>query len=282
MNARILLFSLLFVCYQEQVFGTTTPGRLITLGTAITETVDALGAGASIVATDVTSEYPTYVKKLPKISRNRSISVEGLMQYKPNLILAPEGDISAAVLNQLKKAGLKVVIIKQDFSVKGAERFIMDIANALTIKEKGETLVQQTKKKLVAALQQVNANKKTKLKVLFIYARGAGSMTVAGRESNMDAIIGLSGGRNAVQEFTQFKPYSTEAMIKANPDVILLFDFGVSSLGGTEAILKMPGVKLTNAGKNKRIVSVDGNLMINFAARLPEAILDLFAKLYPA
>lgn len=282
MNARIFLLSLLFFCYREPAYGFTTPTRIITLGTAITETVDALGAGAHIVATDVTSEYPAYVKKLPKISRNRSISVEGLMQFKPNLILAPEGDISAAVLHQLKKAGLKVVIISQEFSVKGAERFIMDIANAIIAKEKGETLVQETKKKLVHVQQQVNAAKKTKLKVLFIYARGAGNMTVAGRESNMDAIINLSGGRNAVQEFTQFKPYSTEAMVKANPDVILLFDFGISSLGGTDAILKMPGVKLTNAGKNKRIVSVDGNLMVNFAARLPEAIHDLFSKLYPA
>ena len=37
---------------------------------------------------------------------------------------------------------------------------------------------------------------------------------------------------------------------------------------------------LTNAGKNKRIVTVDGPLMINFAARLPEAMKDLYEKLY--
>ena len=32
-------------------------------------------------------------------------------------------------------------------------------------------------------------------------------MMVAGKGSNMDAIIQLAGGCNAVQEFTQFKPY---------------------------------------------------------------------------
>ena len=57
-----------------------------------------------------------------------------------------------------------------------------------------------------------------------------------------------------------------------NPDVILMFDFGLSSLGGTEAVLKMPGVAQTNAGKNKRIVQMDGELLINFSVRLDQAI----------
>lgn len=256
------------------------PQRIITLGTALTETTDALGLGSYIVATDVTSEYPVYIKRLPKVSRNRSLSVEGLMQFQPDLVLAPDGDISPPVLTQLKKIGVKVISIHQEFSVKGAERFIMDVAGVLQVKQQGALLVQQMRKKLEAVHQQVKNNTKPTVKVLFIYARGAGNMTVAGKGSNMDAIIQLAGGRNAVQEFTQFKPYSTEALIKANPDVLLLFDFGASSLGGNDAILKMPGVMLTNAGKNKRIVTVDGPLMINFAARLPDAINDLYEKLY--
>lgn len=279
MYIRISVLSLL-LCWVQMLSGANAPKRIITLGTAITETVDALGYGAAIVATDVTSEYPAYIRQLPKVSRNRNLSVEGLMQFRPDLVLAPEGDISAAVLSQLKKAAIKVIAIRQEFSAKGAEKFIMDVANALQVKQKGEALALQTRSRLEAVRQQVKNNKKPALKTLFIYARGAGNMTVAGKGSNMDAIIALSGGRNAVQEFTQFKPYSTEALIKTNPDAILMFDFGVSSLGGKEAILKMPGVRLTNAGKNKRIVEVDGPLMINFSTRLPEAIKDLYGKLY--
>lgn len=54
-----------------------------------------------------------------------------------------------------------------------------------------------------------------------------------------------------------------------------MFDFGLSSLGGKEAILKLPGVRLTNAGKNKRIIQMNGPLLINFSNRLPEAIRKL-------
>ena len=147
--------------------------RIVTLGTAITETVDALGLGTLIVATDVTSEHPAYIKKLPKVSRNRSLSVEGLMQFQPDLVLAQEGDISSAVLTQLKKIGVKVISIHQEFSVKGAERFIMDVAGALQVKQQGELLVQQMRKSLKPFTYRVKNDTKPTVKVLFIYVRGA-------------------------------------------------------------------------------------------------------------
>ncbi|MNL67754.1 Hemin-binding periplasmic protein HmuT precursor [compost metagenome] len=94
----------------------------------------------------------------------------------------------------------------------------------------------------------------------------------------MDAIIRLAGGKNAAQGFSKFKPYTTEALVNANPDIILMFDFGYKSLGGINSILKMPGVMLTNAGKNKKIVEMNGELLINFSARLGEAISELNSK----
>src|SRR5690606_32566641 len=110
----------------------------------------------------------------------------------------------------------------------------------------GKTLVNTTQK----ALQEVELSIKKQPfsktpTVLFIYARGTGTMSVAGKGSSIDEIIKLAGAQNAVQEFADFKPYTTEALVSANPDIILMFDFGLSSLGGKEAMLKLPGVRLT-------------------------------------
>lgn len=273
---RALLTLLSFVATSVRA----QPNRIITLSSALTETTYALGFGGQIVATDVTSEYPPYMRDVPKVSRNRDLSVEGLMKYRPGVVLAPENDISGSVLNQLKKAGVNLVSIRQQFSVSGAQRFIREVASALGVAASGEELAKQTAARIKAVRQKIEAANHKPLKVLFIYARGAGLMSVAGKGSNMDAMITLAGARNAVQEFADFKPYSTEALIKANPDVLLLFDFGASSLGGKAAILNMPGIALTNAGKQKRVVEVDGPLMVNFSSRLPEAVADLYTKLY--
>ena len=277
----MIRFLCLFVLFCTTLGNTKAqPKRIVTLSGALTETVAALGYGKNIVATDVTSIYPDFVKGLPKVSRNRSLSAEGLLSFMPDLVLAPEGDVSKEIRYTLKTAGVKLVTFKQQYSAKGALDFIRQVALATGSVAKGEYLVKQTDAALKIALAKVQTVKRPAPKVLFVYARGAGTMTVAGKGSNMDAIITLAGGTNAIKEFSEFKPYSTEAMVKANPDVILMFDFGLNSLGGTKGVLEMPGVAGTNAGKNKRIVQMDGQLLINFSVRLPNAIEMLHQKLY--
>lgn len=95
----------------------------------------------------------------------------------------------------------------------------------------------------------------------------------------MDRIIKLAGGKNSIQVFTEFKTYSTEALIKANPDVILMFDFGAGSLGGAQTVLSLPGMSATNAGKKKNIIVMNDPLLVNFSVRLPEAIRMLHQQL---
>lgn len=250
------------------------PKRIITLGGAITETVAALGFEKHIVAVDVTSEYPVNITKLPKVSKSRSVSAEGLMAFRPDLVIAPAGAVPYGVIQSLKGAGIRFVAVQQEYSVKGALNFIRSIGEALDSKLKAEKVALEVENKVNNVLQIVH-NSKLQPKVLFIYARGAGTMTVAGKGSNMDAIIGLAGGRNAIKEFNQYKTYSTEALVHANPDVLLMFDFGMDSLGGKAGVLEMPGVLFTNAGKTKKIVPIDGPLMINFSTRLDQAILSL-------
>lgn len=270
-----MLFLLIMVLFVE-----AAPRRIITLNSALTETVFALGFGSSIVATDVTSESPAAAAKLPKVSKNRSVSSEGLIRYKPDIVLAIEGEVSRAVIQQLRAAGVKFVAIRQQYSNKGALNFIQDVANALDETDRGKELVNTTQKALQEVELSIKKQSFTKPPtVLFIYARGTGTMSVAGKGSSIDEIIKLAGAQNAVEEFADFKPYTTEALVSANPDIILMFDFGLSSLGGKDAMLKLPGVRLTNAGKNKRIIQLNGPLLVNFSNRLPEAIRELHSAM---
>ena len=270
-------YILLLIILTKVASASVVNKRIITLSGALTETVSALGLGSEIVAVDVTSTYPAFINKLPKVSKDRAISAEGIISFSPTLVLAPENMISKAVSYQLKSAGINVVVIKQEYSHAGTLNFIRQVAHATGAVSKGEELVRQTNLNIIKSLERVRKNPRSP-KVLFLYARGTGVMMVAGKETSMDAIIKLAGGKNAVQGFSKYKPYTTEALINANPDVILMFDFGYTSLGGTESILKMPGVSLTNAGKNKRIIEMDSGLLSNFSVRLPEAIVQLNAK----
>jgi len=251
--------------------------RIITLNSSLTETIYGLGLGDRMIATDVTSISPKAAAALPRVSKNRSVSAEGVLSFKPTLVLANEGDVANAVIQQIRAAGVKFVAVKSNYSATGALRYIQEVADAIGEPSLGKSLVSHTKISLDHTLALVKKENKGKAvpKVLFLYARGTGTMSVAGKGSSLDAMINLAGGKNAVQEFSDFKPYTTEALVQANPDIILLFDFGASSLGGKEAILKLPGMRITNAGKNERILVMNASLLVNFSNRLPDAILEL-------
>src|SRR3546814_12365153 len=103
-------------------------------------------------------------------------------------------------------------------------------------------------------------------------------MMVAGENTQMEQVIHMAGGQNAVRGFEDFKPLTAESLVAANPDVILLFDSGLSSLGGIAGLLEVQGVAETNAGKARKVVEMDGQFLTGFGPRLGKAILELTKK----
>ncbi|MCT2408997.1 ABC transporter substrate-binding protein [Chryseobacterium antibioticum] len=243
--------------------------KIVTLSGGVTEIVSALGHEKEIVGTDVTSTYPETLKATAKdLGHVRSMTIEPIMAVSPTLILASEKDINPELMTKIKSSGIKVEVFKQEYTVEGTKKLIADVAKAV-----GNTDYQKLNDKIDADLKQIQPIAK-KPKVLFIYARG-NMLMVSGKNTPMAALIGLSGGENAVNDFEDFKPLTPEAVVKANPDVLFFFSTGLQGAGGNEGALKMPGVAQTNAGKNKKIIAMDGGLVSGFGPRLGEAAVAL-------
>ena len=240
--------------------------KIVSLSGGITEIVSALGYESEIVGADVTSTYPETLKATAKdLGHVRSMTIEPIMALNPTLILASDKDLNPELLSKIKSSGIKADIFQQEFSVDGTKKLIEQVAKAV-----GNTDYQKLNDKIDADMKQVQSLAK-KPKVLFIYARG-NNLMVAGKNTPMEKIITLAGGENAINEFDDFKPLTPEAVLKANPDILFLFKSGLAGAGGNEAVLKMPGVAQTNAGKNKKIISMDGGLASSFGPRLGQAV----------
>lgn len=251
-------------------------GKLVSLNGTVSEILAALELEEAIVGTDVTSTYPASLQSKPKLGHNRSINVEGILALQPERVMALTSDIKPEAVEQLRMAGVKVQLFDREYSIEGTRQLIRQIADSL-----GRPIVGQ---KVVATLDQelasVTIDTSIVPKVLFIYARGSGTMMVGGEGTAMEKMIQLSGGKNAVHGFTDFKPLTGEALVAANPDVILLFDSGLESLGGPEGIYDVQGIKETNAGKNKKVVTMDGALLSGFGPRVAKAIKELSDKIH--
>lgn len=244
--------------------------KIVSLNGAVTEIVAALGHEKEIVGVDITSTYPETLKATAKnLDHVRKISIESIIALQPTLILATEKDMSPELLEKIKKSGVEAHLFKQDFTVDGTKKLIADVAGVLKHQD-----YKTLEDKIDADLKNVKPIAKAP-KVLFIYARGANMLMVSGKNTPVDQVITLAGAQNAITEFEDFKPLTPEALIKGNPDVILMFDSGLGSVGGTQGVLKIPGVDKTNAGKNKKIISMDGGLLSGFGPRVGEAATKL-------
>lgn len=248
--------------------------KIVSLNGAVTEIVAALGHEKEIVATDVTSTYPESLKATAKdLGHVSKISIESIIALQPTLILGTDKDINPEFLEKIKKSGIKAQVFTQEFTPAGTKKLIGDVAKALNHADY-KALEEKIDTDLAAVKPLAKAPK-----VLFIYARGANMMMVSGTGTPVEKTIALAGGKNAITDFADFKPLTPEALIKGNPDVILLFDSGLGSLGGPQGVLKIPGVDKTNAGKNKKIIAMDGALLSGFGPRVGEGAAKLNALL---
>lgn len=252
----------------------TEQEKIVSISGVTTETLCAIGLQDQIVGVDVTSTFPEAMTKLPNVGHNRSMSSEAIISLAPTLVIGVEEGIKLELVEQLKSANIRVILYKQEYTLAGTKLLIKSIADSLGKSENADAITAQIDNDLkeVATLSK-------KPKVLFIYARGAGTMMVAGEHTSMNAIIAMAGGENAVTGFEDFKPLTPESLLDANPDVILMFDSGLESLGGIDGLLKVPGVAMTNAGKNKQVIEMDGQFLTGFGPRVGAAIATLSKKL---
>lgn len=244
--------------------------RIISLSSAITEIMASLGQEDKIVGVDVTSTYPKNIKETAQdLGHVRSISLENVITLNPTLVLASDKDLNPELIAKLKEANIEVKTIHQEQSIEGTKQFIKDIATAV-----GNTDYTSLIEKIDSDFAEVTRFE-VKPKVLFIYARGAGTLMVAGKNTPMEKIITIAGGENAVNDFEDFKPLTPEALIQSNPDYILLFEKGLESLGGIDGVLQIQGISQINAGKNKQIITMDGALLSGFGPRVGQAAKEL-------
>jgi len=249
--------------------------RIVSVNGTLSEIISGLGLESQLVGVDITSTYPASLAKIPKVGHNRSISAEGIISLNPDVILYTDQSLlSPAVIRQLTSSGKKLVEFKHEYSKEGAIKLIREVGAYFNAKTQAEKMV----KILEADLAKIPKSSNPK-KLLFIYARGTGTLMVSGTGTSVDKMFLLTGNKNAVSGFTEFKPLTAESLLAANPDVLVLFSSGLESVDGPEGLLKVPGVANTDAGRNKKIVSMDGQLLTGFGPRLGKAAVELAKKI---
>lgn len=254
---------------------------VVSVGGSVTEIVYALGLADQVIAVDATSLFPSAATKLPNVGYMRQLAAEPILAMAPSLVLAVEDAGPPAVLDQLREAGLQVVMVPDDPTPQGITKKIDLIANVMGASEKGRVLSAELQTGL-KDLRETLSDSGARPKVLFLLSIGnGGAPLAAGQKTSAAAIIELAGGENAIDAFEGYKVLSPEALVEAAPDVVLVTDRSLGLLGGAENILKGPEISQTPAGRDGRLLSMDDLLLLGFGPRTADAAAELAQKLHP-
>ncbi len=247
--------------------------RIACIGGTITETLYAFGRSQSIIGVDLTSTWPEQAQREKKnLGYMRTISAEGVLSLRPDLILAMNDSGPAAAMDQLADSGVPVVFVDATHSaeaIEGRTRFLAEIVNA---KPEGERLCATISYQFrsLAAWREAHPQMR---RVLFVMRMTNNRAMAAGKGTAADAVIGLAGAVNAGADMQGYKIVDQENLVALRPDVILTMQQGGDAIRAE--LLAAPGFQLTPAGKNRAIIAMEGERLLGFGPRTPQAALDL-------
>lgn len=272
LGVMILLFTIFVIaaCSGPEV-KQNNAHRIVSLGGAISETLVALDLLPNIVGRDVTSVFPEDLLEVQDLGHHSQIKLETLLALNPSVVVTTLGFLSDELRIQIRKYGIDLIEFQQDYTLASTAKMIDSLGSLFGRSETAQTLV--------ARLPESRTENEDGPRVIFIYARGAGALNIAGENTFASSLIRMAGGQPAVTDFEGFRSLTPEALAAANPDYLLFFNTGYASLGGEEGILKIPGIKETNAGKNRAFLTMDAALLNNFGPRLGQAVDQLHSML---
>ncbi len=251
----------------------TSEQRIVSLTAGLTEIVYALGLGDNVVGKDLSSTYAD-AAGVPLVTNGHDVSAESILQVRPTIVLADQDTRPVEALEQIRSAGIQVEIVNTPKSLDEIVTRVTKLGTLLNVEKRAAAVADALSGKLDStdsALENV--------KVAFLYLRGgAGVYLIGTKGSGADVVIKATGAQDAGSSLTAdktFVPLTPEALVSAQPDIILMTSTGLKSVGGEDGLLGMAGIPQTPAGKNKRFVTVEDGLLFSLGPRTPELVAQL-------
>jgi iron complex transport system substrate-binding protein len=284
---RILLTALL-VCALVPAIGcsrfSNSPNeakaeRFVVISQTYNEIIWALGAQGSVVGVDLSSTYPPDVKKAQTVGYHRALSAEGILSLHPTAIIHDNNIGPPQVVEQLKGLNipLKTFDAKND-SIEGTKALIREMGAYFHKEERAEELCRTLDSQMAASLERVKQYTDRPRVAVIHFGRASNIYLVVGKGGSGDGgaasrMIEWAGGEMALDSKGMQRMESPEIVAQANPDVILVTDYGFDRAGGSvEQIKALPGVATSNAARNNRIYRIEENQLMYFGPRSGENI----------
>ena len=256
---------------------------IISTAPSNTEVLVALGLADKLVAVDkYSADVEGVSEDIPKIDF-RNPDAEAIISLNPDIVIASghnkAGDEDPFAL--IKEAGIPVAYIPSSYSIDGIYGDIEFIANLTGTEKEGEELINSMKED-VESIKAIGDTITDKKSVYFEIGAGSGLYTF-GNETFLNEMIETIGATNIFGDESSWITVTPEAVIDANPDVILANSPGTNEAGLTavEDIVSREGWDTVTAVKNGDVYQIDKNSSSRASQNIIKALKEMAKAVYP-
>jgi iron complex transport system substrate-binding protein len=262
--------------------------RFVVISQTYNEIIWALGAQDRVVGVDLSSTYPPEVKNVQTVGYHRALSAEGILSLHPTAIIHDNNIGPPQVVEQLKGLNIpmKSFDAKND-SVDGTKALIREMGAYFHKEERAEELCRMLDSQMAASLEAVKKYTDKPRVAVIHFGRASNIYMVVGKGegtgdgSAASRMVEWAGGEMAITAQRMQSMESPETVAQANPDVILVTDYGFDRTGGSiDQIKALPGVATSNAAKNNRIYRIEENQLMYFGPRSGENVEKVAAVIH--
>ncbi|WP_137744407.1 ABC transporter substrate-binding protein [Robertmurraya siralis] len=263
----------------EEVVIESKPEKIVSLIPSNTEIAFALGLGNEIVGVSEHDNFPEEVFE-KEIIGGMEMNVEKIISLAPNLVLAHASNAhnSTEGLQQLRDAGITVLVVNDAATINEIYESIEMIGTATGEQEKAEEIVNNMKTK-IAEIEE-KAAEISEPKSVIVEVSPAPDIFVVGKNTFMDEMLTLIHAENGAGDLEGWVNLDEEAVIERNPDVIIT-TYGYYTENAVDLLLSREGWQDVAAVKNKQVYDVHSDLVTRSGPRLAEGLEELAKAIYP-
>jgi len=254
----------------------------------LSRTVFELGLGDSVVGRDVSTQFDE-AGDLPLVTQNgHDLAAEAMLELDPTVILTDTSLGPWDVILQMRDAGIPVVVVDGGRSLDNLTSLTLEVATALGVPDEGEELAQRIEAEVADVVAEIDAvapdELSGQLRTLFLYVRGqSGVYYLFGEDSGADSLIDALGLYDVAEEIDWggMKPVTDEAVVAAQPDLVLMMTKGLDSVDGVDGLLeRLPALANTPAGEHQRFVDMEDSQILGFGPQTADVLNALAVAVY--
>lgn len=253
------------------------PQRIVSISPSQTEILFALGLGDRVVGIGEYDNYPEEALEKPRVG-NLQGNPEAILTIEPDIVFAGVS-LNGSVVQYLRDLGI-TVYATEPVTIDEVIDSILKIGEITDAQIEAQAVAEKMRADKQYVLDRVSEIPEDQKKKVYIEYS---PLWTAGKGSFMDELIVTSGGINIASELDQWAQISSEAVIEANPDVIIYADITDYETGKplAELIKTRPGWSPIEALKNDAIVGVNEDILSRPGPRITDALLEVAAGIYP-